>query len=157
MTQGRWPAVHGRQRSLMSLELARRWRRPTWTTLADRTRQEGEAAAHDIEPEERRRRPGKAGRGEGCRGGRSGRGECQGLGSAAASWATATPPREHPHARSSCRNMGMAASHRHARLATAAPAGASAEEAGARPQQGGVPNCCPGPIGLGYPDGTILR
>jgi len=89
MTQGRWPAVHGRQRSLVSLELARRWRRPTWTTLADRTRQEGEAAAHDIESEERRRRPGKAGRGGGCRSGRSGRGECQGLGSAAASWATA--------------------------------------------------------------------
>jgi len=109
MTQGRWPAVHGRQRILVSLELARRWRRPTWTTLAYRTRQEGEAAAHDIEPEERRRRPGKAGRGGGCRSGRSGRGECQGLGSAAASWATATPPREHPHARSSCRNMGMAA------------------------------------------------
>jgi len=65
--------------SLVSRELARWWRRPTWTTLADRTRQEGEAAAHDIELEERRRRPDKAGRGGGC--GRSGGSEPQGLGS----------------------------------------------------------------------------
>ncbi|KAG2587968.1 hypothetical protein PVAP13_5NG185862 [Panicum virgatum] len=69
MTQGRWLAVHGRQRSLVSCELARWWRRPTWTTRADRTRQEGEVAAHGIEREERRRRPNKAGRGGGCGGG----------------------------------------------------------------------------------------
>jgi len=53
--------------------------------------------------------------------------------------------------------MGMAASHRHARLAAASPTGASTDEAGARPQQGGAPNCCPGPIGLGCPVDTILR
>jgi len=74
----------------------------------------------------------------------------------AVSWATAALPHEHPYARSSCRIMGMAAGHRHAWLAAAASAGAGAEEAGARPQQRGAPNYCPGPIGLGYPDGTIL-
>ena len=51
MAQGRWPAVHGRQRSLVSRELARRWcsSGPTWTMRADRTRQEGEVVASGIE------------------------------------------------------------------------------------------------------------